>query len=183
MKIELIQLDINEPFYKIDGVLYDKYQLLALASKLAPKSKKDALLILKMAEELYSKFEDENFDELCYCVHMFIIYENMNKDELYYQDVFKNNCQRILGDEYELYDKKNLKRKRLDAWVVKNNVEQIPVEMKLHCFGDSALKQLLNYMDLYECDNGIAIGESCNVELPNNIMFVELSKVKEFDNY
>ena len=183
MKIELIQLDINEPFYKIDGVLYDKYQLLALASKLAPKSKKDALLILKMAEELYSKFEDENFDKLCYCVHMFIIYENMNKDELYYQDVFKNNCQRILGDEYELYDKKNLKRKRPDAWVVKNNVEQIPVEMKLHCFGDSALKQLLNYMDLYECDNGIAIGESCNVELPNNIMFVELSKVKEFDNY
>lgn len=112
MKIELIQLDINEPFYKIDGVLYDKYQLLALASKLAPKSKKDALLILKMAEELYSKFEDENFDELCYCVHMFIIYENMNKDELYYQDVFKNNCKRILGDEYELYDKKKFKKKK-----------------------------------------------------------------------
>lgn len=183
MKIELIQLDINEPFYKIDGVLYDKYQLLALASKLASKNKNDALLILKIAEELYSKFEDEDFDELCYCVHMFIMYENISKGELYYQDVFKNNCENILGSEYKLYDKKDLKRKRPDAWVIKNNIEQIPVEMKLHHFDDSALKQLLNYMDIYECNNGIAIGKSCNIELPNNIMFVELSKVKEFDSY
>lgn len=181
MKVELIQLNVSEPCYRIDGILYNKYELLALASKLAHKSKKDALIILKMTEELYLKFNDETFDELCDCVRMFILYEDLSKDELYYQEVFKENCKNILGEEYEIYNKKNLQRKRPDAWVIKDHKE-IPVEMKVHEFNKTAFKQLLNYMKMYKCDNGIAIGKPCDIKLPDNILFIDIKDVKKFDN-
>lgn len=153
-----------------------------MASKTANKNKKDALLLLRLAEDLYSKFEDETFDELCYCVHMFIIQENIGKKELYYQSVFMEHCQEILGDEYSIFDKQDLKPKRPDAWVLLGGSE-IPVEMKLHDFNGKALAQLLNYMSMYGCSNGIAIGERLTVDIPENIVFIGIDKVKKCDEY
>lgn len=182
MNVEIVKIDESNPCYKIDGVLFEKYALLAFASKISSSNKKDALKIIKMAEDLYAKYKDDTFDELCNCVQDLIIYESMQKNELYYQDVFKNNCKEILGAEYEIYDKKDLFRKRPDAWVIHKSAE-IPVEMKLRDFNDAALEQLLNYISMYNCKSGIAIGEKLTTKLPENIMFFELNKIKKLDNY
>lgn len=182
MNVEIVKIDGTVPCYKIDGVLFEKYALLAFASKISSSNKKDALNIIKMAEGMYAKYRDETFDELCNCVQDFIIYKDIQKDELYYQEIFKNNCKKILGENYEIYDKKNLLRKRPDAWVIYENSE-IPVEMKLRDFNYASLEQLLGYISMYGCKNGIAIGERLTTELPKNIKFVELKKIKKLDNY
>lgn len=167
----------------IDEVLYTKYDMLARICNLIDNNKlNDAKNLLELTRYLYKEEDNKSnsFFILCNSIRYLIAYEENSKDELYYQSIFKLHCKEILGDEYVLYDMKNLKPKRPDAWV-ENKGNIIPVEMKRYAFDRSALKQLLKYMKMYNCNYGIAIGSELSIKLPLNITFVNLTKVKEYD--
>lgn len=68
-----------------------------------------------------------------------------------------------------------------DFWV-KQGEEYIPVEVKLHNFNVSALKQLTRYMDFYKCKHGMAVGSKLTVDLPKNIEFISIKELAELKN-
>ena len=176
-------IPVMEEVLTVDGLPFRKYDLIGFVCSLIDRNKlNEAEEILQMTENIYvNKHGSETFERICDAVHDLITYKEIRKDELYYQNIFKAHCKDILGTEYELYDMKNLKPKRPDAWVKYNNII-IPVEMKKGNFGKSALKQLQNYMKLYNCDHGIAIGLKSSIEFPSNIRFVDISEVKQYDD-
>lgn len=181
IKTEIVP--VMEEMVTIDGLPFRKYDLLGIACKLIDNNNLDeAENLLKMVEGMYSnKFDSETFNRICSSLYDLIIYEENKKDELYYQEIFKAHCKEILGDDYNIYDMKKLQPKRPDAWVKYNEII-MPVEMKMGNFNYSALKQLQEYMKLYKCLYGIAIGSKTTIDLPDNIKFVEIERVKQYDN-
>ena len=139
-----------------------------------------AFEIIDVADHLFGMLSDYSYVSLRNCVYENIVQHECSKTELYYQSVFKNNVKEILGDEYEIIKKSSDNKNIPDAWVSYSG-EIIPVEIKIHEFDKKALKQLLRYMTKYETKHGIAIGERLTVDLPNNIVFVEMSVIKRFD--
>ena len=98
------------------------------------------------------------------------------KDELYYQELYKQHI-KLIHPEYVLTTRKSINSKFPDAWLKDQNNEFIPMEMKKDKFNSKALKQLLGYMKTYNCEKGIAIGRTLEVDLPDNIEFVSLEKI------
>ena len=64
---------------------------------------------------------------------------------------------------------------------LRNNMQEIPVEVKKFEFGRAALKQLLRYMKFYKCDKGIAVAKKLIVELPENIRFISIEELEELN--
>lgn len=176
-------IPVMEEVVTIDELPFRKYDLLGFACKLIDNNKLDEVeSLLKMTQGMYeNKIGSETFNRICDALYDLVLYEEMQKDEIYYQNIFKSHCKEILGDEYKLYNMKNSKPKRPDAWVEHNGVI-IPVEMKKGKFNTAALIQLQGYMKLYECSYGIAIGLKSLIEFPSNIRFIDLSEVKKYDN-
>ena len=170
--------DNNMLCYEINGLVFERYSLLAFISKV--NNKKDALSLLKMSDYLFTRENDSSYDTLSDMIWDNIYYKNENKDEIYYQEIFKLNVKRILGESYNLIENKKQFHARPDAWVIYGNIE-IPVEMKIDLFNNSALEQLKNYMKIYNSKNGIAIGKGFSVEFPNNIRFIDISEIKKYD--
>ena len=179
-KIRFEKNDLSENICFLNGLMVTKFELLALALKLEGKSYEIAFKLVSLSLNLYENDSDETFLLISEAVKCYICYENIRKDELFYQEVFKKNCKKILGAEYEYYDRKDLFLKRPDGWV-KRNQDIIPVEMKLGNFDQSALKQLNGYMKLYKSDYGIAIGKEQTVELPCNIKFLNIDEIKKYE--
>jgi len=98
------------------------------------------------------------------------------KDELYYQELYKQHI-KLIHPKYVLTTRKSINSKFPDAWLKDRNDEFIPMEMKKDKFNSKALKQLLGYMKTYNCEKGIAIGRTLDVDLPDNIEFISLKKV------
>ena len=153
----------------IEGIPFRKFDLLSFVCVLIDENKlEDAENLLNMTNGLYIP---DRYSKS---------YERLS-DALRDLIIFKVHCSEILGSEYKIFDKKDLKPKRPDAWVVNEDNLIIPVEMKKHHFNSDALRQLEEYMQLYGCSHGIAIGDKLTTLLPDNIMFVPLDKIKAFD--
>lgn len=130
---------------------------------------------------------DEKYNEVCkkngnienfYSIAVRLMFENVRetwKNEFHYQNLFKEKCE-SLGYGKPITRKSNLKDIP-DAWVERNG-EEIPVEVKLRDFNESALNQLLRYISSYKTKRGIAVGEKLTVELPENIEFVSLDQLR-----
>lgn len=176
-------IPVMEEMFIINGLPFRRYDLLSIVCKLIDENKlEDAENLLKMAEELYSnKSESTSFNRIAEALYDLILYEDMKKDEIYYQEVFKKHCKEILGEGYTIYEKKDLLSKRPDAWVSYED-KIIPVEMKKGNFNSVALKQLQDYMTMYDCSYGIAIGHKTTVEIPDNITFIKMEDVKRYDD-
>lgn len=176
-----IKITSDGLYHYVNGVKIDKYDLLAAASN--ELSVEGALEIIEIADYLYgTSNEDYTYFSLRNCVYENIMWEKSSRTELYYQSVFKSHIKEILGDDYELIKKTSDNKNIPDAWVCYNN-KMIPVEMKIGNFDDKALKQLFRYMNKYNANDGIAIGDKLTVELPNNIRFIPISIVKNLDKY
>ena len=176
-------IPVMEEMFTINGLPFRKYDLLSIVCKLIDENKlEDAENLLKMTEGLYAnKSGSTSFNRIAEALHDLILYEDIKKDEIYYQGVFKSHCKEILGEGYEIYNKKDLLSKRPDAWIsYKDKI--MPVEMKMGIFNHSALKQLQDYMNMYGCSYGIAIGSKTTVEIPDNITFIKMEEVKRYDN-
>lgn len=91
------------------------------------------------------------------------------------QDVyrwFEKRYKSFLGEESYIINKKSEKNNIPDFWVNFLNKET-PVECKLNCFDKKALKQLIRYINFYKCNFGIAVANSCSVDIPDNIKFIK----------
>ena len=175
-------IPVMEEMFIINGLPFRRYDLLSIVCRLIDENKlNDAENLLRMTEGLYGNKMDTSFNRISEALYDLILYEDMKKDEIYYQEIFKKHCKEILGEGYELYDKKDLLSRRPDAWVSYEG-KIIPVEMKKGIFNCSALKQLQDYMTMYDCSYGIAIGHKTTVEITDNITFIKMEDVKRYDD-
>ncbi len=85
---------------------------------------------------------------------------------------FRKKVSVLLGEHYRIVYRKNDKRHIPDFWI-KGNETYIPVEIKLHKFSPRHLQQLLRYMNVYDCAQGIAVALELNCNLPSNINFIK----------
>ena len=108
-------------------------------------------------------------------------FKNACIDEFFYQDLFKEHYKSFLPLT-ELVERKNNRHHIPDAWL-KENEEYIPVEVKLNNFNATALRQLIRYMEFYDCKNGVAVGDKLTVELPDNIQFVSNKELTELEKH
>lgn len=90
---------------------------------------------------------------------------------------FRQNYKSKLGDNFEIVRKKTDKKNLPDFWL-DNGETTIPVECKIGDFNKQALAQLQRYMNVYQCEKGVAVGSALTVELPENITFVQFD-IKE----
>lgn len=95
-------------------------------------------------------------------------------------DWFKNNVGSLLGSDFELVKRKNNPKHIPDFWL-SNQVEFIPVEIKLSTFNQKSLEQLRRYMNFYGTSKGIAVARDIDCELPENITIIPyvISDLKE----
>lgn len=95
--------------------------------------------------------------------------EELQKNEFYYQELFKENAERLgFG---KVVSRKSIGKNFPDAWIDKSG-ELIPVEVKLQSFNVTALKQLMRYMNVYNSAHGYAVAKNLTVDLPDSITFI-----------
>lgn len=95
--------------------------------------------------------------------------KEINETDVY--SWFRKNYKALLDESYEIVSLENDKHNIPDFWLKQNN-EYIPVECKLQNIDKAALRQLQRYMNVYETQRGVAVGERCVVDLPDNIIFI-----------
>ena len=160
----------------IDGVEFDRFQLLAFASLLSSKSKDLARWVLNIASRLFHWQEDWAFNELYGTVAMDITRHWIETEASLYTR-FEEKAPEILGGDAKIVRVKVKPKHRPDSWV-RMNGNNIPVEIKLGKFDAKALKQLQRYMSVYESSLGIAVGERATVDLPENVIFISTKELK-----
>lgn len=174
---KVIRKDGKYDGLEIDGVKLNRFDLLALASEIAFDDKKLAWQIMKVASIMFHPQDDKTFNVLYGTVAMDIARQNYKTEASLYPK-FEKAIKKLFGDRAEIIKKINNPKHQPDAWVRLED-QDIPVEMKLHSFDKKALKQLQRYMNFYSCKKGIAVGNSLTVDLPENIVFIPISKLEE----
>ncbi|MCK5612387.1 hypothetical protein KAR91_61515 [Candidatus Pacearchaeota archaeon] len=102
---------------------------------------------------------------------------NFRKTEFDLHEKFRKKIKTLIPNA-TIIKKKNNAKNMPDFWIKKDNLE-IPVEIKLNNFNESAKKQLLRYMNFYNCNFGYAVAEKQTIDLPKNIKFIQLSVSKD----
>ena len=172
LKTKIVQTN-NEINYKIDEKIIDRFKLLSCA--LLVDNEKNAWEIMKAASILFHPLNDSYFNQL-YCATAFKLILKYDKNEFYYQNMFKKNYSKIRKGK--VIHKKSNGLDIPDSWVDKNG-EIIPVEVKIEKFNGKALKQLLRYMETYNCKNGIAVAKELTIGLPKEIEFISIKELEE----
>lgn len=90
--------------------------------------------------------------------------------------LFERNWRTVFDSSHELTSRKNNPAHIPDFWMRKDE-NFIPVEIKLNNFTTKSLKQLLRYMDFYDCERGIAVAEKLTCTLPENIKFISFKEL------
>lgn len=90
---------------------------------------------------------------------------------------FRQNYKSKLGNNFEIVKKESNSKNIPDFWLYDGETE-IPVECKIGDFNKWGLAQLQRYMNVYQCEKGVAVGNTLSVELPENITFVQFD-IKE----
>ena len=88
----------------------------------------------------------------------------------------------MIGNEWNLTKRKNIKEHIPDFWLINSSNEFAPVECKLYSFDKAALNQLERYMKVYNCNFGIAVANTLDVKLPNNIKFISFD-ISDLTNF
>jgi hypothetical protein len=152
------------------------------------KEKRDLLLLYQKV--IYNKIQEsdnnkkEDLNNLNYILNILdrycLLHEIMyDENEFNIHHLFKMYYQKILGIEYQIKDDfKNDKKNIPDFMLTKDN-KMIPVEIKLHDFDSMALIQLCRYIEVYNCEYGIAVGERCTIKIPNNIKFICINELRK----
>ena len=70
----------------------------------------------------------------------------------------------------------DIKNRKIPDFIVTINDEIVPIEVKSGEIDNSAIRQIKNYMRIYECEKGIVMGSALKNPLRNlNIRFVSIS--------
>ncbi len=154
----------------------NKFELLALASKINTEDQKAAWEILRLASMLYHSENDFAFNELYGAVAMDITRRNTEKESDIYPR-FKKSVNKLFGSNAKVIQKKNDPTHIPDSWISIDGYE-IPVEIKLNNFDKRALNQLRRYMRFYGCKHGIAVARTLTIELPESIRFISVDELE-----
>lgn len=158
---------------KEEKIDIDRFELLSVAYKCEKEN--DAWEAMKVASILFHPLDDITFNTL-YGITARAIAEKFDKNEYYYQRLFKEKYSKIrIGEIIEVKDDgENIP----DAWVNRNGIN-IPVEVKVSDFDKKALKQLNRYIKAYNCETGIAVARNLSVDLPTNIEFISFEELEK----
>lgn len=153
------------------------YHLLAEATQ---QTKKAGLQIIKYVRDLFCNSEifDWGLWFLSCSVMENLVAESF-QNEFSIHSLFKKEYPKICAGE--IIERKNNPKHKPDVWV-KRGEDFIPVEIKLKNFDKKAMDQLLRYMQFYNCDHGIAVGEELTVSLSSNIEFISIAELKKSAN-
>ena len=177
IEVKVIEVIGDTKYLLINDEKINKFELLALASKISNEDKKTAWEVLKLASMLYHPEDDFAFNELYGAVAMDITRKSIEREWDIYSR-FDKKIKKLFGPNARVIKKKNSPRHMPDRWVsIEGNI--MPVEIKLHKFDRRALSQLKRYMDFYNCTHGIAVAKSLDVKLPENITFISTDELKE----
>jgi hypothetical protein len=176
MNIRIIESIGKEKFLVIGKEKLNKFELLALASKISYENKKDAWTLMRIASDMYHKENNSFFNQLYGDVAMEITRRNM-VTEATICNAFNKNVTKLLGKNVRVIKRKNDNRHIPDSWILKDDL-MIPVEVKLNSFDKKAKKQLLRYMEFYKCRKGIAVGKELTTEISENIQFIPRSQLE-----
>lgn len=155
------------------------YEMLSVSSEIADKH---LLLtaghIMSFAGYLSANFSDNGnvFNSLYSAVAVRIGFVSSGGESTLV-GIFKRDLALILPGA-KIISVKNSQKHAPDLWLSINN-KNVPVEAKLHKFNEAAKKQLLRYMDFYKCDQGIAIAQTIDCDLPDNITFYSIALDEE----
>jgi putative transposon-encoded protein len=176
-KAKVIMKDGKYEGIEIDGIKLNRFDLLALASETAFDDEKLAWQIMNIASIMFHPQDDKTFNVLYGAVAMDIARKNYVTEASLYP-LFEKAVKKLFGNNAEIVKKSNNPKHQPDAWVRIEN-QYIPVEIKLHSFDKKALSQLQRYMNFYNCKQGIAVGNSLMVDLPENIIFISINELEE----
>ena len=126
-----------------------------------------------MLHEIALRFGINNLDFCLTIASIYIELQNAN----YEKDIceyFIKKHNRLLGSEWHIAKRHDMPEHKPDFWV-SNGVEDVPVKCKRFDFDEKAKQQLMRYMNVYNCEHGIAVIMELKCELPNNIKFVKIN--------
>ena len=156
---------------------------LAMAAELADKGlKKSAERILHFACNECSGYisESDLFLSLFDAVRHYIYGYCFDRDNEYtYHHLFNKYAPKIIHN-CRVIERKGDYHNQPDSWIELNG-EEVPVEIKLGNFDKKALKQLQRYINAFNAKNGVAVGRTLTVELPDNIIFVSNNELDFYD--
>ena len=154
--------------------------MLGIAVELAEDGEKqEAWRIMSSVSMMGNQLECDEFNSLYSGVALYISYLN-KRNELYYQELLKENISKIIPG-CKVVTKKTNGKDIPDAWVEMDG-EVLPVEVKLRDFNDKALAQLNRYIQAYKTNGGIAVGRRLSTKQQENILFIcidEFEKVEK----
>jgi len=171
---EILDIELSNDMLLYKNTHVDAIGLLETAMLLSlrdPDLLDRNLKIIDLATEIFDKKHETPF--LLYSIRETVM-RNFLNSRIKEVDVcgwFKENFRNVLGTDFEIVKRKNDKKHIPDFWLLKNGY-YTPVEVKLHSFKDTDLKQLLRYMDFYDCSEGVAVAKNLKCSLPSNITFV-----------
>lgn len=176
IKVSVIEDIARKKYLVIDGEIVNKFQLLALASKIGWDDEKIAWDVMRLASILHHTEDDFAFNELYGAVAMEITRKNQrNECDLY--PLFERNVNKVLGTNAKIIEKRNHPKHVPDFWVEISG-EISPVEIKLNAFDARALRQLKRYMHFYNTSRGIAVGANLTTDLPSDIVFISTKELE-----
>lgn len=163
----------KEIFFR--GERLDRFALLAAASE--AETKEEAWEIMDIASKIFHPMNDSIFNTLFGSVAIELSWQySKEKTEFYIHQLFNDNYSKIRSGKVvkHKHDRHNIP----DSWVNRDG-EIIPVEMKKENFDQEALEQLQRYINTYNSNYGIAVGDKLTVDLPDNIEFISIAELKE----
>lgn len=156
-----------------------------LAMSLEAADKESARELFKFADFLGCSFSDspvfdsDAYSTLSYAVGGDVL-SKFHRDEFYYQELFKEFASVVVPD-CEVITRAQTRYDKPDAWISVNG-DDVPVEVKLGEFDKKAMKQLERYMSVYECEYGVAVGKTTDIEpWPDNVFWVSTATLDELE--
>lgn len=168
---------------EIAGTKYSVFDCLATAVEAGERGDYElAKAMLDIVECGFAEYSDESLLTVAQAVREVVLFNKIrDKREENLYPVISKHIKKLLGDDAEIIDKKNIGGNFPDLWVrIKD--EEIPVEVKRHDFNLKAFKQLKRYMNVYQAKYGIAIGSRLTTPMPPNITFIPIEKIRTIDD-
>lgn len=149
------------------------YEYLTFLNKTAHEALSNCNDICEQLNNITKAFKGSGLTWLEHCVRETTLnwYMKTTSNEKSVYEWVKSNEKNLFKD-FSIVKRKNHPKHIPDFWV-SNGIEYRPVECKLREFNKAALKQLLRYMNFYNCKSGYAIAKELTVKLPDNIIFIK----------
>ena len=173
---EIVTKDGAPQHIVIQGITFDKFDLLSAATSIAGRDNDAAWEVMYLASCLFHPEGDLVFNNLYAAVSLYVTWcGDVTEASLYPK--FNMAIAHLSDGRARPIEVDMDQRHRPDAWV-RIGEDNVPVEMKLGNFNSAALKQLRRYIGFYGSPGGIAVGKQLTTCLPDNITFISIDEIE-----